>query len=38
MAPVVNILTSARPPLANPSDQKLDSADFFEWIDECKTA
>ena len=28
----------ARPPLANPSGQKLDSADFFEWIDECKTA
>ena len=35
----------ARRPLANPSGQKLDSlraeldsADFFEWIDECKTA
>ena len=28
----------ARPPLANPSGQKLDSADFFEWIDECNTA
>ena len=35
----------ARPPLANPSGQKLDSlraeldsAGFFEWIDECKTA
>lgn len=35
----------ARPPLANPTDQNLDSlraelgsVGFFEWIDECKTA